>query len=181
MSQKKKPGCFGKMIRFICLFFIFAAIFGVANNSDKDTPKPTDQQTTEFKPETTAAPTDAPTSKPTFDPETAKTILGAMLSESYSYHSISGDETGFVINVSAEGLGQALYLTKQSQNADLLKTWEATKQTFVYLYGNVQDFLKTSGMEKPILMMNVLNDQNHDDIVLSVYENVVIYDAITQK
>lgn len=181
MAEKKKPGCLGKMIRFVCFFLVFAAIFGAMGNSDKDTKDSTPHKTEKATQAPTSEPTSKPTQKPPFDPEAAKTILGAMLADSYSYHSISGDETGFVINVSAEGLGQALYLTKQTQNADLLKTWAETKQTFIYLYGNVQDFLKTSGMEKPVLMMNVVNDQNHDDIVLSVYENVVIYDAITQK
>ena len=36
-------------------------------------------------------------------------------------------------------------------------------------------------MEKPVLMMNIVNDQNHDDIVLSVYEGQIIYDAIAAK
>ena len=181
MAEKKKPGCFGKMIRFVCFFLVFAAIFGAMGNSDKETKNPTPLQTEKATQVPTNTPTNEPTQKPTFDPEVAKTILGAMLANSYSYYNISGDETGFIINVSGEGLGQALRLTKQSQNTDLLKTWEETKQTFVYVYGNVKDFLKTSGMEKPVLMMNIVNDQNHDDIVLSVYEGQVIYDAITAQ
>ena len=185
MAEKKKPGCFGKMIRFVCYFLVFAAIFGAINNGDKDTktsaPQQTARATQASTDKPTIEPTGEPTQKPTFDPEAAKTILGAMLANSYSYHSISGDETGFVINVSGEGLGQALRLIKQSQNADLLKSWEETKQTFIYVYGNVHDFLKTSGMEKPVLMMNIVNDQNHDDIVLSVYEGQIIYDAIAAK
>lgn len=185
MAEKKKPGCFGKMIRFVCFFFVFAAIFGAMGNSDKETKNPTPPQTEKATQAPTNTPTNEPinepTQKPTFDPEAAKTILGAMLANSYSYYDISGDETGFIINVSGEGIGQALRLTKQSQNTDLLKTWEETKQTFVCVYDSVQNFLKISGMEKPVLMMNIVNDQNHDDVVLSVYEGQVIYDAITAQ
>lgn len=204
-KRKKKKSCLGRFFSFLitfCLLLIFLAlaIGGSSTNespkvsgtvkpttthTDAATSKPTVKPTATSKPTATPKPTNTP--EPTDAPITAedveaiKNYLSVLLNESYSYYDISGDETGFTINVSGDGLAEAVALYKSLGKGTDSEEWVLLKDSFVYLYNRVYEALETFGMKDPALMMSVVNNQNHDYYLLVVANGgTIVYDVLAE-
>lgn len=198
---KQKPGCLVRIVKWAAIILgilIFIGVTGDWTESSSDpgaTARPTAVKTATAKPRATATPTAKPTAtprptntpKPTEKPfgkedvELMKTFLSAALQESYSWYDIQGDETGFTINVAGDGVAQAVTLYKSLGKGADSEDWVIVKDSFVELYNLVYQSLETFGMKDPSLMMNIVNDLNHDNYLLIVGEGgTIIYDVLAE-
>lgn len=198
-KKKKQKSCIGRLFTFLmvcCILLIaFASVFGgspsnespnvsatvkpTATHTASVTSKPTAKPTATPKPTNTPEPTDAPITAE--DVEAIKNYLSVLLNESYSYYDISGDETGFTINVSGDGLAEAVSLYKAVGRGADSPDWVFLKDSFVDLYKKVYQSLETFGMKDPALMMSVVNDQNHEYYLLIVADGGrIIYDVLAE-
>ena len=177
-KQKKKQGCFSQFVTFI---FVFVALVVIMTGNDKD------ESGTTSAPEPTAAV--SVTATPEVEPQTTvsketvegiKVILKAAASDVYSFFDVTGDETGFTLTIASDGLTQAVALAQADITGSLLPAWEESKTSLMNLYEQTYALIEQAGMKDPALMINVVNDLNHDYTLLAIIDHQIVYDVLAE-
>lgn len=87
------------------------------------------------------------------------------------------DSTGVVINVWEDGVAQGVVYAASGD-----ETYKSMWDDIVYgikdLSTSVEDAIAECGYEDMYVCINIVNDQNKDNVLLSVVSGVVIYDAV---
>ena len=207
MTGKKKGNCLMRIIKFLFVFCLFVVIM-VGMNTDTDKSKNTPDNTVSHKPQTTNAPTATlklekitpePTktieelkallkeaqNKETPTPKTSKeTIEGikSLLSnsmEGFSYYNVSGDETGFTMTVAMDGLAAEVAAAKASKEKS--EGWADVRKVSVLMCNNASGMIKNFGMTNAVCALYVVNDINHDDVLLFVLDGQIVFDCMDMK
>lgn len=89
-------------------------------------------------------------------------------------YTISSDDTGVIINVWGEGLTYAALMVLSDES--LRDTWTDMVGNCQYMAQSVYDASVTLGLDTPV-MVNVLNDVNRENVLLSFVNGVLVYDA----
>lgn len=146
------------------------------------TEAPTTVPTTEPTIETTEATTEATTEQETISgAEAAKLVMSIIelsIADTFDYHKIEGDETGITVTVATNGLVQDMTIAKYSGNGEINQDWVVAREALVSLSDTIYDSAVEFGMDDPVITLNVLNDQNHDNVILMVMNGIVVYDAM---
>lgn len=178
-KKPKKP----TIIALAVCFVVFVVCLAIPTDSSKAAPatEPTPTPTAEATAEPTPEPTVEPIADPAQNVEYVKLLLEITLENSYDYYSVDGDETGITINVTGEGLAEAVVIAKAAGYDENYSEWVAMKESTIECSDGIMNLMKESGMEDAVLMFNVLNNQNHDNILLSLINSIVIYDVMADK
>ena len=182
--KKKKKGCFARLVSgFFGAVAIMALLLALIP-SDSSKPTTSAKKASSAKPTATVSATATPKAEPQTtitaeQIEFIKNTLKEALSQ-YSYSEVSGDQTGFTITVASDGLAEAIAITKEHPTQEYKAIWEENKQILLESYEKTYSILETAGMKDPSLMLNVVNDLNHDYILLSIINHQVVYDALEQ-
>lgn len=153
-----------------------------ASTTPPSTQAPTTAPTTEPTIETTEATTEPVTEQETLSGAEAADLVIAMMELSvagkFDYHKIEGDETGITLSIAMDGLAQDMVIAGYSGKDENYEPWVDVKENMVGLCNTIHDSAVQFGMDNPIIMVNVLNDQNHENILLGIMNGIVIYDAL---
>lgn len=143
------------------------------------TTEPETEQTTEATTEpTTEATTE--TEKATVNVEDVKYLIKAAIKDNFTYCTVEGDETGITINVAGDGIAKAVYFASAAGYDETYDEWVSMKESVVTMSNSIQELMKSCGMENALLMINVLNDENTDNVLLSMINGNVFYDALAK-
>lgn len=101
--------------------------------------------------------------------EQTKNIFG----ENYS---LSYDETGVTLNLWQDGLAAGATLAAAG-DSDYIKLWQAMTDSLVSMNTSMVDCLAAIGYDNMIISLNLLNDSNHDNVLLMIINGAILYDC----
>lgn len=184
-KAKKKKGCFARLISGIFGAFAALVLLVILIPTDSDKPASSTQKVASTKPTATVSVTATPEVEPqtTVSKETVeglKVILKAAASDVYSFFDVTGDETGFTLTIASAGLTQAVALAQADTTGSLLPAWEESKTSLMNLYEQTYALIEQAGMKEPALMINVVNDLNHDYTLLAIIDHQIVYDVLAE-
>lgn len=151
-----------------------------ATDPVESTPTPAPQtQAVEPSAEITDAPeaSDAQSAIISLD-DLCATIESLLDDDGYSGVDVTREEATITINVWLDGLCMELTLAQQSGNDSYQETWDTVKANFVSLSESISELVDTVGYADVYVTINILNDLNHDNVLLSVFEGIVIFDVM---
>ena len=144
------------------------------------------ESTSEPTIETAEATTEA-TTEPVVEEETLSgaeaaelvmTMVKLSVVDKYDYHKVEGDETGITVSLAINGLIDDMTLALVSGHDENYEPWMEVKDSMVGLCNTIHDAAVEFGMQDPVISLLVLNDKNHDNVVLMIMNGVVVYDAM---
>lgn len=170
--------------------WLFVLICSVTNNGS--TPE-TDEKsmispivaTAEVTVEPTVEPTEDIVEEPVTDvwagSDDAVIALTAMVEESYPDHYIIKVDTemqAYSISVWTDGM--ALIATQAAYGDDTAKqNWEDAKESMVLASAALKIAAENAGDAEAHIVYNLLNDSNTDNVLIMMYDGIVIYDAVS--
>lgn len=193
-KKKKKKSCLGRLFStLIILFFMLFFAIGLSGNNDSATQKgsatvkPSATPGSASNATSTVTPTATPTISPTSTVKVSKaslvTMAKSVLEESasgFSYCKVDGDETGFTVYVAMDGLAFELAMYQELGKNVNEEGWQEVKDSLLYAYGNARNLLNGIGLDDASLMINMLNDNNHDYTLLSIFDGRIVYDVANE-
>lgn len=194
-NDNKRNTLIGIGVIALILFSCGTLLFGGGKENDEQKSSSAESVKVEEQVKTETATQEASSIEPTkeqvsdnqgknTDPEiaymAAKILIGSSLDESIGSdnYTINYDKDGITVNAWLDGITQGAVLLKSGLGSDeLQQSWDNMKSSTMNACSKWVDGLKESGVENPVVVYNVVNDVNHDNILLSVLNGVVIYDA----
>lgn len=180
--MKKKKGCLIAVIVVILLFGGCSILFSGSDDKDKADTKQeqaTTEATTKAKEKaTTATTTEEVSLDDKYDSfiELTKLSLDENFKDQYT---IKRDKETVTVSVWQEGLTAAAVAAK-SEGGDTLDKWNEMKGNIQYMAKSNYELMETCGIEDGHLLLNVLNDQNKDNVLLSYMDGACLYDAVNE-
>lgn len=112
--------------------------------------------------------------------DTLCVLIKSVLADSYSGCEVTHNDESVIVNVWIDGLAAELTLAQLSETDSYKESWNTAKENTASLAGSICDLIDTSGRDDVYLIFNVLNDLNHENVLLTILESTVMYDAIEQ-
>ena len=97
------------------------------------------------------------------------------------YESVITEEGALSIRVANDGIAVAALATRETQNQEMLDSWNFMRDSMVNLSKQIYDSAVEAGIKDPIIFLNVLNDQNKDNTLLMVMNGIVVSDAVLDE
>lgn len=193
-NKKKGHGC---LTAIIVVFVVFAILAAVGSNTESD--DSTTQPTATVQPTETPSPTatPVPTTEPTPDASSDSSssdsdsessvsldlLAAAMnltLQDSFENSDFSYDDTSITMTVWQDNIAAGALLAQQG-NAELQESWNEMRDNLINMCQSARDMLDEAGYTDVTVTLNLLNDMNQDNTLLSVMDGVVIYDAVNDQ
>lgn len=108
--------------------------------------------------------------------ESIAALIELALPKEYTGKEVLYDDTSITINVWIDGVADGL-TTIQAGGLDK-GSWEDAKSGMIELAKACRELIDTAGRTDVILTVNVLNDQNLDNMLLSIENTSVLYDVL---
>ncbi|MBD5151194.1 MAG: hypothetical protein HDT16_01565 [Oscillibacter sp.] len=181
-----------KVLSILLVILMTASLYGCGNSTDSpSTPSDpvdnTQQSNTEDIPQESAL--DQGESEPD---ETTEPITEASLDDlcdiielvsegNYEDFDVFNDgENTITMNIRQDGLAAELALAMDANDESVKQLWETLKESMIDVCNSTCDLIDTAGREDVSFLLNILNDTNHENVLLSITEGVVIYDVMEE-
>ena len=178
-TAKKKPnGCLVVIVAFVVIM-AFGAVFG-SNNKGNDA---------DATPTATPVATEAPTSEPTEAPATSEasstdevstesiaSLVKLAVKDNFDDVDVSVDGDVITVNIKQNGIAADFYALTQG-DADVKDTWDQLVQNQVELCNQFDKSASDLGRDDIIFIVQLLNDTNPDNVLVSVVDGTVYYNA----
>lgn len=106
----------------------------------------------------------------------AKLVLNQYFDEDH-YEIEKANDSVITVNVWQEGVVQEATMAKLG-NDKYLKEWEKVKEIFKSTSKDFSEAKTTMELDDYIVMLNLVNDENHDNMLLGYANGVLIYDFV---
>lgn len=107
-------------------------------------------------------------------------MIKATLDQNFAGNSVSIEGNTVTVNLWNDGVVAALQAIQADGGGADHPDWVALKDGMSTLSSSIQALIDTCGYPDVNLIINVLNDQNHDNTLLSLLEGQVVYDVLAQ-
>lgn len=178
-TAKKKPnGCLVVIVAFVVIM-AFGAVFG-SNNKGNDA---------DATPTATPVATEAPTAEPTEAPATSEasstdevstesiaSLVKLAVKDNFDDVDVSVDGDVITVNIKQNGIAADFYALTQG-DADVKDTWDQLVQNQVELCNQFDKSASDLGRDDIIFIVQLLNDTNPDNVLVSVVDGTVYYNA----
>ena len=152
----------------------------VVNNTTSETAEATKQEEQTAKQENSQS--ESGSSAASMSMETFKSIVDMSAADNYDYYeSVITEEGALSIRVANDGIAVAALATRETQNQEMLDSWNFMRDSMVNLSKQIYDSAVEAGIKDPIIFLNVLNDQNKDNTLLMVMNGIVVSDAVLDE
>lgn len=183
-TKNNKP-IYTKWWFWLIVVLVIGAIGSGGSDPEVDpiTTVPTTTQASTFEPTTEATTTPVTEEETLSSAEAAElvmTMIEMSVSDGFDYHKVEGDETGITLSLASDGVAKDVVAAKYAGYDENYEPWVEVKTNFVFLCNSIYDSAIEFGMEDPVITLIVLNDQNHDNILLGITNGVVIYDVMAE-
>lgn len=106
------------------------------------------------------------------------TALQLSLAGNYGSNYEVKDANGVLtVSVWNDGVAAGAYLAQQG-SAELLASWDSMTENMITLSESVRKLLDTNGYKSKASAVNVVNDANHDNVLLTINDGSVVYDYV---
>lgn len=106
-----------------------------------------------------------------------KTVIAAA---EPSFYEVDGDSTAVCVKMAFDGLAADLYAIQQTNSQETRQIWQETKNNFVSMHSGMKKLLDTVGMQEAFVEIDIVNDTNHDNVLLMIMNGSVVYDFLAQ-
>ena len=104
--------------------------------------------------------------------------IESILDDGGSGVDVTHEEAAISVNVWLNGLCMEMTLAQESGNDSYQETWDSIRANFVSLSESIGELVDTVGHTDVRVTVNILNDLNRDNVLLSVFEGIVIFDVM---
>ena len=118
--------------------------------------------------------------QPEVDYEAVATILEASGVQMH-YWNVDVLGEAFFINFAYNGMSEAVEAFTKAGYDENYTEWVSVKETMKSLYQSNIDLLKTLGVEDPVCFFNLVNENNHGEIFVSIYNGEITYDIMKSE
>lgn len=182
--KKAKKPFYKRWWFWVIVVILVLGSCGEISDSSKDVPtavEPAPTTTIKEKPsiekKTPETETTVSVTSSSADIDTAVVLIESVLKENFENYSISHEDRIITINVWEDGIALDAMLASGG-NEEFKSSWAGMVENQKIFCNSVCDFIDTVGLDDVIVVVNVLNDGNKDNVLLSVMEGVVIYDSV---
>lgn len=173
-NKKKANGCLG----IIVILIVLSVIGNFIGKKDDADPAPT------AAPEVTAtaAPTEAPTAAPEASStaevttESVASLVELAVKDNFDDVDVSVDGDVITVNIKQNGIAAA-YTLVAAGDADSKASWDELVQNQVSMCNQLKESAHDLGRDDIVFIVQVLNDLNPDNVLVSVVDGTVYYNA----
>lgn len=95
-------------------------------------------------------------------------------------YTVTVDKNTIIASIYSKGLADSIITLKKIGADENYEDWRDVKDSFINIERKMQDVCESYNRYDIDTMVNVLNDKNTDNVLLSVFNGTVIYDAMTK-
>lgn len=138
-------------------------------------------------PEPTAEPTPEPTPEATEEPateeaegastESVASLIELSIKQGFDNYTVDTQDDTIVVNVWQDGIAMGA-ASAQYGDSSAQSAWETMKDSAVEMSNSFKELARTAGRDDITVVMNVINDQNQDNTLLTVIDGIVTYDCL---
>lgn len=163
------------------IVYLLIALSGMGSDKS-EIPAPTEAPTATVAPTETPAPTSAPepeeSAAAAVSVETAVAALDLVLRDNYGdSYKVDVEDNFITISVWVDGVAIEAAAAANGDTAKL-ESWNGMVEAMTEAQKSYQNTIRDTTGQDAIVMVNVLNDQNLDNTLLSVTDGTVVYDAV---
>lgn len=105
-------------------------------------------------------------------------LLNVSMAANYgSNYSVKQDDNMLIVSVWNDGVAAGAALAQQG-NAEMINAWMGMSDNMVVLCDSVRVLLDQNGHTLTTAVVNVVNDANRDNLLLTVKDGAVVYDCV---
>jgi hypothetical protein len=200
-KKKKKPPKWAYVVAVILVLWAIGSIGGKSDGAEDaastveapasvvETVEPSEEPTVEPSPSEEPEASEEPepseepesiveesSTEPIYTLDDIGTLLNAALAENYDHHSVEVEDGTITINVWNDGIAMATVYAAAGVD-EVAESWGNLRESMVNLCNTIQDEVTDMGYPDTPVMLNLVNDQNTDNVLLSIYNGIVLYDA----
>lgn len=193
-KPKKKHGCLTAIWVAVVVLFVIGLISSLTEIPNSSSTASGSAATSSPTPSDTPAPTKSPAPEPeiaasedlaTSDSDSSGDMtLDLMaaafkltLQDSFKNSDLTYDDTSITMTVWEDDVAAGAFLAQQG-NEELQDAWNDMRENMRKMCQAARDSLDKSGFENVSVTLNLQNDMNEDNVLLSVVDGVVVYDAV---
>lgn len=178
-AAKKKPnGCLVAIVSFVVIM-AFGAVFGSINKGNDADAAPTATPVATEAP--TAEPTEAPASSEASSTDEVSTdsiasLVKLAVKDNFDDVDVSVDGDVITVNIKQNGVAADFYSLTQG-DANVKDAWDQLVQNQVSLCDQFKKSSSDLGRDDVVFIVQLLNDVNPDNVLVSVMDGTVYYNA----
>lgn len=186
-----------KVLSILLAMLMAVSLCGCDNSTDSPSSTPTSpsdpvetsqQNDTEDVPQEPAPPQDEPKPDETIEPAAEVSLddlcdLIKNISEgNYESFDVFNDgENVITMNIWQDGLAVTLRQAMDENDESIKELWGTLKETMVDVCNATCELINTAGSKDVTFLLNILNDLNHENLLLSITDGIVIYDIMENQ
>lgn len=116
----------------------------------------------------------------TIDIYTAAALIESFVKDNFENYNISCEENTITVSLWVDGLASNAMLAA-SGNTEALEAWDTVVESTTTYSESTSETVDALGLDDIVVVVNVLNDQNTENALLSVINGVVIYDSVSAQ
>ena len=178
-AAKKKPnGCLVAIVAFVVIM-AFGAVFGSINKGTDADAAPTATPVATESP--TAEPTEAPASSEASSTDEVSTdsiasLVKLAVKDNFDDVDVSVDGDVITVNIKQNGVAADFYSLTQG-DSNVKDAWDQLVQNQVSLCDQFKKSSSDLGRDDVVFIVQLLNDVNPDNVLVSVMDGTVYYNA----
>ena len=98
----------------------------------------------------------------------------------FEYYETTAIDGGIVVSVAQEGLAEAVVECMNAGYDETYEPWAEMRDNVVYMADTIYEFVKLLVGEDCVVAVMVLNDQNHDNLLIGITNGEVTYDILAE-
>ena len=114
----------------------------------------------------------------TIDIYTAAALIESFVKDNFENYNISCEENTITVSLWMDGLAKNAVLAA-SGNAEAQESWNSVVEGTQSYSTTTSETVDSLGLDDVVVVVNILNDQNTENVLLSVINGVVIYDSVS--
>lgn len=109
--------------------------------------------------------------------DNAVSMLESILKEHYKNFTISHENSIITISIWEDGVAMGALLASQGDE-QCKSSWDGMVESMKVLCNSACELVDALGLDDVSVVLNILNDGNTDNVLLTVMEGAVIYDSV---
>lgn len=177
--KKTKKPFYKRWWFWVIVVILVLGSCGQAGTKQSQDTEPTEKPTPTIATKPTET-TEAAQTSSSADVDTAVAMIESVLKENFKNYSISHEDSIITINVWDDGIAYGALLASAG-NEECKTSWAEMTENQKKFCNSVCEFVDKFGLDDVMVVVNVLNDGNTDNVLLSIMEGVVIYDSVNDN
>lgn len=96
----------------------------------------------------------------------------------WDYWNVDVIGEAFFISFAYNGMSDVVEMFKEAGYDETYSEWVTIRETALSLYQSNVDLIKAFGVEEPMCFLNLVNEQNHGEVFISIYDDEVTSDIM---